>query len=206
MLATNSRRHHRSGTVGKLAPGLEQYLTPVTGIAEGGLLCVRGANVMAGYLLPDQPGRLLPPHTERGPGWHNTGDIVRIDDDGFVTILGRAKRFAKLGGEMISLARVEQLAADCWPEARQVALNLPDPIKGEQIVLLTTHRNADRQDLVAAAHQAGLSTLYLPQQVLIVREIPQLGSGKPDYPGVRRLAEAALCSPCPAPSRNSRDP
>lgn len=206
VLATNSRRHHRSGTVGKLAPGLEHYLAPVAGIAEGGLLCVRGANVMAGYLWSEQPGCLIPPCTERGPGWHDTGDIVRIDDDGFVTILGRAKRFAKLGGEMISLARVEQLAADCWPEARQVALNLPDLIKGEQIVLLTTHRNADRQDLVAAAHQAGLSTLYLPQQVLIVREIPQLGSGKPDYPGVRRLAEAALCSPCPAPSRNSRDP
>lgn len=120
----------------------------MAGIAEGGLLCVRGANVMAGYLLPGQPGSLMPPRTERGPGWHDTGDIVRIDDDGFVTILGRAKRFAKLGGEMISLARVEQLAASCWPEARQVR-NPPGLVKGEQIVLLTTRRDTDRQELIS---------------------------------------------------------
>jgi acyl-[acyl-carrier-protein]-phospholipid O-acyltransferase/long-chain-fatty-acid--[acyl-carrier-protein] ligase len=189
VLATNSRRHHRSGTVGKLVPGIEHDLEPVAGIAEGGLLWVKGANVMAGYLLPEQPGRLIPPRTERGPGWHNTGDIVQIDADGFVTILGRAKRFAKLSGEMISLAMVEQLAATCWPEEQHAALNLPDPVRGEQIVLLTTRRDADRQELIAAAHWAGLSELYLPRRVLTVREIPLLGSGKPDYPGIRRLAE-----------------
>ncbi|MFZ1642034.1 MAG: AMP-binding protein [Candidatus Contendobacter sp.] len=190
VLATNSRRHHRSGTVGKLLPGLDYYLEPVEGIADGGLLCVRGANVMAGYLLPGQPGRVIPPRTERGPGWHDTGDIVRVDTEGFVAILGRAKRFAKLGGEMISLAMVEQLAADCWPEDRHAALNLADPVKGENIVLLTTHRGADRQDLVAVAHHEGLGELYIPRRVLTVREIPLLGSGKPDYPGVRRLAES----------------
>ena len=152
-------------------------------------MCVRGANVMAGYLLPDQPGQLVPPHTERGPGWHDTGDIVRVDDDGFVAILGRAKRFAKLGGEMISLAMVEQLAADCWPEDQHAALNLPDPIKGESIVLLTTHRGAERHELVVIAHREGLGELYIPRRVLAVREIPLLGSGKPDYPGARRLAE-----------------
>ena len=189
VLATNSRRHHRSGTVGKLVPGIEHYLEPVAGIADGGLLCVRGANVMAGYLLPDQPDQLTPPRTERGPGWHDTGDIVRVDADGFVTILGRAKRFAKLGGEMISLATVEQLAAACWPEDQHAALNLPDPVKGETIILLTTCRDADRSALIAAAHREGLSELYIPRQVLAVREIPLLGSGKPDYPSVRRLAE-----------------
>ncbi len=198
VLATNSRRHHRSGTVGKLVPGLEHYLAPVAGIAEGGLLCVRGANVMAGYLWSEQPGCLIPPCTERGPGWHDTGDIVRIDADGFVIILGRAKRFAKLGGEMISLAIVEQLAAACWPEEQHAALNLPDPIKGEQIVLLTTRRDANRQELIAAAHQGGLSELHLPRRILTVREIPLLGSGKPDYPGARRLAEEALCFPLPS--------
>ena len=189
VLATNTRRHHRSGTVGKLLPGIEYYLEPVEGIAEGGLLCVRGANIMAGYLLPDQPGRLVPPRTGRGPGWHDTGDIVRVDAEGFVTILGRAKRFAKLGGEMISLAMVEQLAADCWPEDQHAALNLPDSVKGENIVLLTTHRDPDRHELVVTAHQEGLGELYIPRWVLAVREIPLLGSGKPDYPGARRLAE-----------------
>ncbi len=199
VLATNTRRHHRSGTVGKLLPGIEYYLAPVEGIAEGGLLCVRGANVMAGYLLPDPPNQWVPPQTERGPGWHDTGDIVRMDDDGFVTILGRAKRFAKLGGEMISLAMVEQLAADCWPEDQHAALNLPDPVKGENIVLLTTHRDADRHELVMIAHREGLGELYIPRRVLMVREIPLLGSGKPDYPGARRLAES-LAASAPRPT------
>jgi acyl-[acyl-carrier-protein]-phospholipid O-acyltransferase / long-chain-fatty-acid--[acyl-carrier-protein] ligase len=191
VLATNSRRHHRGGTVGKLLPGLDYALEPVEGISDGGLLSVRGANLMAGYLLPDSPGRIAPPRTERGPGWYDTGDIVRIDADGFVTILGRAKRFAKLGGEMVSLATIEQLAATCWPEAQSVAFNLPDPVKGETIVLLTTQRDADRQDLVATARQEGLSELYIPRRVLTVGEIPLLGSGKPDYPGARRMAEAS---------------
>lgn len=189
VLAANNRHHHRSGTVGKLFPGIEYYLEPVDGISDGGLLCVRGANIMAGYLLPDQPDRLVAPHTERGPGWHNTGDIVRFDEDGFITILGRAKRFAKLGGEMISLAAVERLAAACWPEEQHAALNLPDPLKGEQIVLLTTRRDADRSALTAAARQQALSELHIPRQVLVVAEIPLLGSGKPNYPGIHRLAE-----------------
>ncbi len=189
VLAVNSRRHHRSGTVGKLLPGVEHYLEVVEGITDGGLLCVRGANVMLGYLLPEQPGRLLPPRTERGLGWHDTGDIARIDADGFVTLLGRVKRFAKLGGEMISLAMVEQLAAGCWPEHQHAALNRPDPVKGERIVLFSTRQDADRRELIEAARRMGLGELYIPRQVLTVPEIPLLGSGKFDYPGIRRLAE-----------------
>jgi len=192
VLAANSRRYHRNGTVGKLFPGIDHYLEPVEGIDQGGLLYVRGANIMAGYLLPDRPEQLVPPHTEHGLGWHNTGDIVRFDEDGFITLLGRAKRFAKLGGEMISLAAVERLAADCWPDCQHAALTVPDPIKGEQIVLLTTRRAAERGDLVSAARQQGLSELYSPRRVIAVDAIPLLGSGKPDYPGIRRLAEKML--------------
>lgn len=188
VLAANSPRHHRSGTVGKLFPGIAHYLEPVEGIAEGGLLCVRGANLMRGYLSSTQPDGLLPPRTERGLGWYNTGDIVRIDTDGFVTILGRAKRFAKLGGEMISLAAVEQLAADCWPEHQHAALSQPDSTKGERIILLTTKPYADRQALITAAQGSGLSTLYVPHKILIVQEIPLLGSGKPDYRSLQQLA------------------
>ncbi len=101
---------------------------------------------------------------------------------------------------MISLAMVEQLAADCWPEDRHAALNLADPVKGENIVLLTTHRDADRQELIAAAHREGLGELYIPRRVLAVREIPLLGSGKPDYPGARRLAEALNAGVAGAPN------
>ncbi len=189
VLAANSNRHHRIGTVGKLFPGIDYALEPVEGIADGGLLQVRGANIMAGYLLAEHPSQLRPPQTERGPGWHDTGDIVRLDTDGFMTILGRAKRFAKLGGEMISLAAVEKLAALCWPEAQHAVVTLPDPIKGESILLLTTHQNADRADLIAAADREKLSQLHIPRQILTVDEIPLLGSGKLNYPGIRQLAE-----------------
>ena len=117
---------------------------------------------------------------------------IRRRTDGFVTILGRAKRFAKLGGEMISLAAVEQLAADCWPEHQHAALSQPDSTKGERIILLTTKPYADRQKLIEAAQGAGLSTLYIPYKVLIVREIPLLGSGKPDYRSLQRLVADSI--------------
>jgi len=107
LVAINSRRHHRSGTVGKLAPGLKYYLEPITNLAAGGLLCIRGANIMAGYLRPDLPGHIIPPQAERGPGWHNTGDLVCIDNDGFMTLLGRARPWVQRGGEMVSLTTIE---------------------------------------------------------------------------------------------------
>lgn len=87
------------------------------------------------------------------------------------------------------------LAAACWPEDQHATLNLPDPVKGETIVLLTTRRDADRSALIAAAHRERLSELYIPRQVLTVREIPLLGSGKPDYPGLRRLVERIAATP-----------
>ena len=192
VLAANSRRHYRVGTVGKLFPGIDCYLEPVSGLTEGGLLCVRGANIMAGYLLPEQPNRLTPPQTARGPGWHDTGDIVHIDPDGFLTILGRAKRFAKRGGEMVSLAAVENLAATCWPDQQHAAVTWPDPVKGEQIVLLTTQRNPQRQELIAALQRQGGAERLLPRQILSVSAMPLLGSGKLDYPALHRLARTLL--------------
>lgn len=192
VLAANSNRHHRGGTVGKLFPGIDYALEPVEGITDGGLLQVRGSNIMAGYLLPECPERLTPPQTERGLGWHDTGDIVRFDQDGFITILGRAKRFAKLGGEMISLAGIEKLAAACWPEDHHAAISLPDALKGESIVLITTRANADRSELITAAQQQGLSPFHIPRQVLVIDEIPRLGSGKLNYPAIRQLAEQRM--------------
>ncbi len=103
------------------------------GIEEGGKQVVKGPNVMAGYMLADVPGVVQPPHE----GWHDTGDIVTVDEEGFITIKGRAKRFAKLGGEMVSLAAIETMVADLWPGQNHVAVSLPDPKKGEQIILVT---------------------------------------------------------------------
>src|SRR5262249_61154690 len=134
-LPRNTPMANRPGAVGRLSPLMEYRLDPVPGIDEGGRLSVRGPNVMLGYLRAENPGVLEP----LVDGWHDTGDIVAIDAAGFITIKGRAKRFAKIAGEMVSLSAVEAMASSLWPHAISVAVSIPDPRKGEPIVLLTTH-------------------------------------------------------------------
>jgi acyl-[acyl-carrier-protein]-phospholipid O-acyltransferase/long-chain-fatty-acid--[acyl-carrier-protein] ligase len=124
-------------------------------------------------------------------GWYDTGDIVEVDAEGFVIILGRARRFAKLGGEMVSLGAVEELAAAVRPEASHAAVALPDPRKGERVVLVTTDRTLDRAALLEAARRRGRPELVVPAELARVAELPLLGSGKTDYPAVQRLASAA---------------
>jgi acyl-[acyl-carrier-protein]-phospholipid O-acyltransferase/long-chain-fatty-acid--[acyl-carrier-protein] ligase len=172
-------------------PGIDYALDPVPGV-EGGRLSVRGPNIMLGYLKHDKPGVIQPPSTQRGPGWYDTGDIVTIDADGFVTIQGRAKRFAKIGGEMISLTAVEELATRTWVDAQHACVSLPDFQKGEQLILVTTHAGADRAEISASARADGMSELHVPKRIVPVERIPLLGSGKADYPAVHALVEAAL--------------
>ncbi len=186
VLAANTPVDTRVGTVGRLLPGIEFALDPVPGV-EGGRLSVRGPNVMLGYLKHDQPGVIQPPSTERGPGWYDTGDIVSVDAEGFVTIRGRVKRFAKIGGEMVSLTAVEELATRTWPDTPNAVVSQPDSQKGEQLVLVTTKENAARQDLSARARGDGMSELHVPKRILQVPAIPLLGSGKTDYPAVQAL-------------------
>ena len=188
VLAANTPKHHRAGSVGRLVPGVEYYLEPVEGIQQGGRLCVRGDSIMAGYLDAGRPSGLRPPATGRGEGWYDTGDIVTVDEGGFVTIQGRAKRFAKIGGEMVSLAAVEELAQSVWPDQQHAAINVPDPAKGEHIVLLTTRQDASRQDLVKGIHERNMGELFVPRRVQSVAQLPLLGSGKVDYAMVRTLA------------------
>ncbi|MCO5092258.1 AMP-binding protein [Bosea sp. (in: a-proteobacteria)] len=183
VLAVNTPAAMREGTVGRLLPGIEAKLEPVEGIHEGGRLTVRGPNVMAGYLDPERPGRLLPPEG----GWHDTGDIVAIED-GFVAIRGRAKRFAKLGGEMVSLAAVETMVASVWPGQNHVVVALPDQRKGEQLVLVTETPDADRVALQEAAKAQGFPELWVPRAILVTQVIPVLGNGKIDYGATRELA------------------
>jgi len=184
VLACNQPKANHAGTVGRLLPGISARVEPVEGITEGGRLFVRGPNVMAGYLLPETPGKVVPPHD----GWHDTGDIVTIDDDGFVTICGRAKRFAKIGGEMVSLAAVEALAASLWTDALHVAVSVPDPRKGEQLVLLTDQPDAQKDALLAHARAEGFPELWVPKSVEVVAAIPVLGSGKVDLQAANELA------------------
>ncbi len=167
----------KAGSVGRALPGMDLKLVPVEGISEGGRLAVRGANVMAGYRLAENPDVLVQPPD----GWHDTGDIVEIDADGFITIKGRAKRFAKIGGEMVSLAAVESMVSGLWPGVNHVVVSLPDVRKGEQLVLVTEKPDADRAALHAKAKAEGFAELWLPRAVLVVGAIPVLGSGKIDY-------------------------
>lgn len=176
VIACNLPQTNRQGSVGSILPGIEARLSPVEGIHEGGRLSVSGPNVMAGYMLADMPGVVQPPEG----GWHDTGDIVTIDDQGLVTIRGRAKRFAKIGGEMVSLAAVEALAATLWPDAQHVVVALPDDRKGEQLILVTDKPDADKAALLAFAKSQGMPELWVPRAVLVVGSIPVLGSGKVD--------------------------
>lgn len=183
VLAVNTAEDHKPGTVGQFLPEIEWRISPVDGIAEGGQLWVKGPNVMAGYLRAEAPGQLQPPHD----GWHDTGDIVSVDGEGFITIQGRAKRFAKIGGEMVSLAMVESCVGELWPDHKHAAITLPDPRKGEQIVLLTENPNATIPAVRAHFKTAGLPELYTPRALQIVDAIPLLGSGKVDYIGAKAL-------------------
>ena len=151
VLACNLPNNNRDGTVGRLLPGVEARLEEVPGLNDGKRLFVRGPNVMAGYLLADNPGVVVAPQG----GWHDTGDIVTMDD-GYVAIRGRAKRFAKLGGEMVSLAAVETLACGLWSDAQHVVLSFPDPRKGEQLLLVTDKPDASKDASAGARAPRGL--------------------------------------------------
>jgi acyl-[acyl-carrier-protein]-phospholipid O-acyltransferase/long-chain-fatty-acid--[acyl-carrier-protein] ligase len=185
IVAINHPDRNRPGTVGQMIPGMEWRLDPVDGIPEGGRLFLRGPNVMQGYLSPDDPEVVEP----LAGGWHDTGDIVDIDKDGFVSILGRMKRFAKIGGEMVSLTAVEGLASAVWPEARHAVVSIPDARKGEKLVLVTDRRDADVARLAEWARTHGAPELAVPKKIVRVAEVPVLGTGKTDYVRIQKMAE-----------------
>jgi acyl-[acyl-carrier-protein]-phospholipid O-acyltransferase/long-chain-fatty-acid--[acyl-carrier-protein] ligase len=186
VIAANQIEANHPGTVGRMLAGMEARLEPVEGIAGAGQLHVRGPNIMMGYIKPDAPGKIVPPEG----GWHNTGDIVAIDEEGFIAIRGRLKRFAKIGGEAVSLAVVENIATALWPDNAHAAVAVPDGRKGEQIVLVTDCKDAGRVDMVGWAQNHGVPELALPRRVLLVETIPVLATGKTDYVSVQKMAQA----------------
>ena len=185
VVAVNHPDRNRPGTVGQMMPGMEWRIESVPGIAEGGRLYLRGPNVMKGYLSPDDPEVIEP----LAGGWHDTGDIVAIDADGYVAILGRVKRFAKIGGEMVSLTAVEGLASAVWPEARHAVIAVPDSRKGEKLVLVTDRKDADSSRLAQWAREHGAPELAVPKKILRVAEVPVLGTGKTDYVAIQKMVE-----------------
>jgi len=190
VIAVNTPMHFQAGTVGRLLPGMEARLEPVPGIAEGGRLYVRGPNVMAGYLLASEPGILQPP----ADGWHDTGDIVVLDDAGFVSIRGRAKRFAKIGGEMVSLPAVEAQVGQYWPGHAHAVVTRPDPKKGEALVLFTSFAAADAKALLQWARGPGTTELMIPRDIRVLDELPVLGTGKIDYVTLSDLAAQGIAT------------
>ncbi len=188
VLAVNTPTAYRSGSVGQLLPAIEAKVLPVPGITDGGLLHVKGPNVMNGYFRVDHPGLLEPPQSAAGAGWYNTGDVVAIDTDGFVHIRGRVKRFAKIAGEMVALETVETLAGITSPAYAHAAATQPDAQRGECIVLFSTDTALDRERLQRTAREKGYADLSVPRKIVHRPELPLLGTGKIDYVTLQNLA------------------
>ncbi len=185
VIAANRPGKMKRGTVGHLLPGIESRVEPIPGVPGDGRLFVRGPNVMAGYL--DADGRAI---QEPEGGWHDTGDVIEIDPDGFMRIVGRARRFAKIGGEMVSLSAVEDMCTSVWPDSRHAVVSVADPKKGERLVLLTDAPHPETARLTAFAKANGIAELTVPKKVVRVGEVPLLGTGKTDYAAAQRIAEA----------------
>jgi acyl-[acyl-carrier-protein]-phospholipid O-acyltransferase/long-chain-fatty-acid--[acyl-carrier-protein] ligase len=190
VIAVNTPMHDKPGSVGRLMPKISYNIQPVEGITEGGMLCIKGPNVMLGYILPSKPGVIVPPRVEMlGNGWYSTGDIVTVDDQGYVEIKGRAKRFAKIAGEMISLTVVEELASYVDCESIHAAVHLLDDKRGEQILLFTTSSHINRETFLSAIRNAAASELHMPKYFIQAPEVPVLATGKINYRLVVQMAE-----------------
>ncbi len=186
VISVNTPMAPKHGTAGRLLPGMELRLEPVEGVPDAGRLLVRGPNVMRGYLNPEANAafRAL-------GGWYDTGDIVSVDDEGFLTIRGRLKRFAKVSGEMVSLTAVEDALAGAFPQYGQrcevAVIARPDEDKGEVLIAVTNEPRLRLDEIRAALRARGLPNLCVPREVVAVREIPKLGTGKVNHRELARL-------------------
>ncbi|MGB9152949.1 MAG: AMP-binding protein, partial [Alphaproteobacteria bacterium] len=183
VLSVNTAMHYRAGTVGRFMPGIETKFETVPGIDTGKKLFVKGPNVMMGYMKDDAPG-ILQPLQE---GWYDTGDIVAVDEDGFISIQGRTKRFAKIAGEMVSLTAVETVVNSLWPGVNHAVVSIPDPRKGEMLVLMTEQASAELDMLPEHFRRNGLTELSIPRRLIKLQQVPLLGTGKTDYVKARSI-------------------
>ena len=183
VVSVNRMGRCHPGSIGRPLPCIETSITPVEGVHEGGRLVIKGPNVMRGYIQAD--GSILPP-PESG---YDTGDIVIIDDENYITIQGRAKRFAKIAGEMVSLTHVEEVVQEVWPDDASAVVSIPDDTRGEVIMLLTERPNPSREELRAGLTARGLPELAIPKKVIPVEVIPRIGAGKTDYTAAVKIAE-----------------
>lgn len=185
-ISVNTPMQPNYGSAGRFMPGMQYRLEPIEGVAEGGRLFVSGPNVMRGYLNPEANA-----HFQALKGWYDTGDVVSVDSDGFVHILGRLKRFAKVSGEMVSLTAVEEALAGAFPEfgfrCEVAVVSKPDPDRGEALVAVTNEPKLKLDQIRAALKSKGFSNLCVPRDVVALREIPKLGTGKVNHREVQKL-------------------
>ena len=190
VVSVNTPTGFRKGSVGQILPGVESRIVPVPGIENGGVLQVRGPNLMTGYLKADNPGVIVPPSCESGEGWHDLGDIVSRDSEGYIFIQGRMKRFAKIAGEMISLESAEKIAQGASASFSHACVSKQDPAKGEALILFTTDPELTRDKLLASAKALGLPEIAICRDIRRIDAIPLLGTGKTDYVTLNKLASA----------------
>lgn len=192
IISVNTPMHYKSGTVGRILPNIDYFLEPVAGISKGGRFIISGPNIMLGYMKSTNPGILeKPEYTINGKtetGWYDTGDIVDIDKDQYITILGRVKRFAKIGGEMISLSAVEEAIAKIWQGFAHAVVNMPNDHKGEVLVLFTTNPQAKKDELIKQIKLLGYTELFAPKIISVRSELPVLSTGKTDYVTLKEMA------------------
>ncbi|MDO5674420.1 MAG: bifunctional acyl-ACP--phospholipid O-acyltransferase/long-chain-fatty-acid--ACP ligase [bacterium] len=189
VLSVNTPMAYRSGSVGRLLPGIEAAIETIAGIERGGVLHVRGANIMNGYLREELPGVLEPPESSMGKGWYSTGDVVEQDEAGFLYVVGRVKRFAKIAGEMIGLEAIEKVIAQAAPQYSHAIITRQDASKGESLILFTTDPALNRDFILQTFKAAGVQELAVPRRIVNTENLPLLGTGKTDYPALQKLAE-----------------
>lgn len=174
------------GSAGRFMPGIQYRLEPVGGVEEGGRLFVRGPNVMKGYLNADANAAF-----QQLGGWYDTGDVVGVGEDGFIHILGRLKRFAKVSGEMVSLAAVEEALAGAFPEfgfrCEVAVLSRPDEDRGEVLIAVANEPKLKLDHVRAVLKEKGFSNLAVPKELRYLREIPKLGTGKVNHRELTKL-------------------
>lgn len=190
-ICVNSHALGKMGTVGQLLPSIEYKLEAVKGIQTGEQLYLKGPNIMLGYYRANDPGVLIPP----SHGWYKTGDLVKVDEEGFFQIVGRVKRFARIGGDTISLRLVEEMAQSLYPQSEHAVISIPDKHKSEQLILVTTEQNANRNDFLSCVDRKGLHKFYAPRTIFNIEKIPILGSGKTDYLAVKKYILTKSPSP-----------
>jgi acyl-[acyl-carrier-protein]-phospholipid O-acyltransferase/long-chain-fatty-acid--[acyl-carrier-protein] ligase len=191
IISLNTRIEPLFGSAGKLLPGMESRLEPVEGVEKGGRLFVRGPNIMKGYLNKEANAAF-----KALDGWYDTGDVVEVDEEGFLHILGRLKRFAKISGEMVSLTAIEEALSGAFPQygprCAVAIVAKPDADKGERLVAVCNDARVQLDAIRTLLRNKGLSNLCSPRELVHMQPLPLLGTGKTDHREIlRRLNEAS---------------